>query len=349
MSDLPGRAARLLRGRGHVWLGEPEPPRAVTLRPNQTAVVASLEFAGGVRHVVVKSIPEHANIPCPEKLREVHDGLRARGARLAGGLPRFAGVGREERLLVMEFVDGRPLEDVLKASLRSPVRRDDPGEVPLRETAALEAEMHRVCGADVGLAGPYPNRSYLPGFEAAWKHPSVARVLPLGLRDARRLYDLLPPSFFDRAGDRVMAGDIQPKNVIVREGGGVCLIDLDYTAGNPAIGVAQFLVALDRLGTRCPLGPPLRRIASWKQQYLAAYLEGSPHSVAEDLSFFYPSLLVQHLLEHSASRPWLRRYLVAYYGRRLREFLRRLGGDGGRSPVVATFAGLDAPAVTRPD
>jgi hypothetical protein len=339
MDPLTHHVRALLAEKGHLFLGEDGPPRAVEVRPNSSARVASLAFPGGPRRLVVKPVAaEPAGLRRPEKLCSVHEAVRARSAALAGRTPRLLGIDPGHRLVVMEYVAGPTLLALLRRSL-GPFRRGAaPCEPLLRQAASLLAQLHRLAAAEVGVPGaPSANGAYRADFEASWRDPLVRGLLPAGYADPQRLYDRLPPSFFGRAEDRLLLVDTQPKNMLVADGGAVYLIDLDYSAGNPAVGLAQFLVGLDRLGLRHVLTRPAARIAAWKRCVVAAYFEQAPAWVAEDLVYFYPQVLLQMIGQHAAARPWLRWYLAGYYGRRLRGFLTNLdrlpAGGAGRSPA----------------
>ncbi len=343
MMPLTLQVRQLLAARGHVFLGQAAPPRAVDVRRNCTAVVASLAFADGRRRLVVKAVAAgDVGLGTPERLYAVHEAVRARSPALAERTPRFLGIDAERRLVVMEYVPGATLLARLRGHLRLFGSPAGPAEPPLRQAAGLLAELHRLPAADAGLADrPSPNGAFLPDFEASWNALAVRRLLPPRYHDPQRLFDHLPSAFAGRAEGRLLLVDTQPKNMLVDDAGRVYFIDLDYSAGNPAIGLAQFLVGLDRLGLRHPLARPGPQVAAWKRCFLDAYGAQAPPSVAEDLVFFYPWVLLQILRQHAAGHPWLRWYLSAHYGRRLREFLANLdrlpASDVARRPA-ALFA-----------
>ncbi len=118
--------------------------------------------------------------------------------------------------------------------------------------------------------------------------------------------------------------DFQPKNVLVAGNASICLIDIDYCAGCPALELAQFLVALTRMRLRHPHPTSARMLATWQQEFLTSYFKSASPDVAGDLVFFYPWILLSSLRMHLATRPFLRPFLAKFYGRRLYCFLTRL-------------------------
>jgi len=50
-------------------------------------------------------------------------------------------------------------------------------------------------------------------------------------------YDLLSPAFFERAAERLLLVDCQPKNIMLGESGKLTFMDIDYMSGNAALGV----------------------------------------------------------------------------------------------------------------
>ena len=201
-----------------------------------------------------------------------------------------------------------------------------PGEsrahTALRQAAECLAAVHQV-PAESLLPGR-PTRDY-QSFATAFRSHAL-NLLPAfrraGFDGPGELLELQSSGFFTRVGDRMSIADARPKNIIVRPAGGVSFIDLDCAPAPPALGVALFLVALDRLASRYPYigAAPARR----KSMFVEAYGAAVDSNLAEDLTFFYPWSVVQMLRQHSAQRPAMRPYLTWYYSRALDRFLTAL-------------------------
>lgn len=323
MRSLAKKVGRLLSERGHLFLGEAEPPRSVAIRRECTAFMASLVFPRGTQRVVVKEVQSYGRFDSLRDLIAFHNGLNSFCEGLDGRVPRFLGADVDDQLIVIECIDGVTLRRLVERALRPASPGVEACDNLLIQAAEALADLQRMPAAKVGLpCRPRKNSTFLPDFEASWGETRIARFLPGECRSPEKLYQDLPAAFFGRDDEHLLLSDTQPKNILVRHSDGApCFIDIDYTGGNPAITVAHFLVSLDRLGLRASRAARLKRISAWKQSFLSAYCRRAAPSVSEDLAFFYPWCLLQNLKRHLNYRPLLGWYLGPYYGAQLREFL----------------------------
>jgi hypothetical protein len=327
-TSLNGSVTRLLANRWQELLHQNAPPRSVAFERRSSAVLASLTFEAGNYRLAVKQIPASASIRSPRELARVHMKMRTMSPCLARCTPNIAGSDEGERLVVMEFIPGPTLLDRLIGRKGLFFRSaDECGEL-LDAAGVVLGEVNAIAAEDVGVTGEgRTNGSFLPRFQGQWAAQGLAAPHHLD-----RLLAALPADFADRAPRQLLAVDAQPKNVLVTGPGRVCFIDPDYRSGNPAIGVAHFLVSMDRAGLRRPLPGTAARIAGWQRRFLEAYFRMAPRSVAEDLLFFYPWMLDRCCELHSgASLRLVKGYLEWYYARRMTSFLRNLDRVGPAS------------------
>lgn len=331
---------RWLAGQGHALFGQPQPPLAVTVRTASTGTVflAELQFGDGPKRVAVKQIAGDAIIPCPANLCRLHEIIRARDPRLAAAMPAFLGHEPDARLVAMEFVAGRPLNELLANASWWPGWREAQCRAWLAAAAGVLAALHDIPARAIGVPSEVRRHDFFTSaLEEGWTDPRIQAWLPPAFRDPERLYRDLSADFFDRSDDQLTPRDAQAKNTLVAANGQVAYIDFDYLGGCPAVGVAHYLVSLDRLQLRYPLGWRGRRIAGWKQCFVDHYAKARPGVVAE-LRFFYPWSLMKNYLHQVSYRPRSGWYLARFYGRCLRTFLehrdaaepnRRGAGDSG--------------------
>jgi hypothetical protein len=327
---------RFFKEGGTYPAGRDEFPIPLVVQKKSSALIVSLLAEHGPRKFVVKKLLAHHSISCSENLCAVNENIRGVDARLAQFLPRFLAYDKNESLVIRAYTPGRSLLDHLRWRLLLPFGGNGTVEPLLRRVGIQLEHLHRVTAAQAGLTRPGPkNRDLLSSLTACWTDPFVAAHLPQEYRSPRLLLDHLPASFFERDLQFVLLSDPQAKNVLVDEAGNVHFIDINYFAGNPAHGLAEFLVSLDRLALRWP--PAFRgRIDGWKRVILKAYLDHAPHSAAEDLLFFYPWKLLLMLQAHAAKRFLYRSYLAWSYLRPMRGILMRLRNRSATDSHQAT-------------
>jgi len=157
-------------------------------------------------------------------------------------------------------------------------------------------------------------------FEAIFTYPSLRRFLP----EIESVYNRFQKDIFDRKYQNISLVDCQPKNILIPGPRSLRFIDLEFSVTNPWLGIAHFLVSLDRLGLKYPTPSFLAGIASWKKTFLSAYMEGLDSSVVNDLVFLYPATLARVYRWHYRQRRWFKPYLTWYYGNRLKQYFSRL-------------------------
>ena len=205
----------------------------------------------------------------------------------------------------------------------------------MRQTADLLSALHEIDAGQLGLpAEPQANSQYLRDFEALWDRSALRAFLDGEWRQGRRMLDGLPEAFAHRRSNQLLMLDSQPKNIVLSDSNAPRFVDIDYVGGNPAIALGHFLISLDRLALRWP-GARSSQVDDWKRAFLIRYLRQAPPSVAEDLVFFYPWLVVRVSAWHCRTRPWLAPCLRRCYGQRLGRFCRRLHQFSGRYDAVS--------------
>ncbi len=323
-SALADVAVELLRHRGHEFVGEPEPVREVDVRMVGTAALATLNYPTRVHKLVVKSTVLNTGIKSPTEGKRVLQRLAASDLDIADYLQPVLGADEPTQSLIMRYVDGEPLSHRLLRELQGSVALSEATHDALRQCAAVLAALHRLQASDV-LTSPHirENASFVGTFEAGWSHFSSTSRRS-GFANASALLDRLTPDFCARRGDHMLLIDAQPKNVIVRPSGRVCFIDLNFSAAPAAMGVAQFLGALDRRGSRFPDKVNQKRISLWQRTFVEAYCARGDAKISQDLIFFYPWAVMQVFDQHRRLWPRFTPYLRWYYGRRLAAFLSAL-------------------------
>jgi hypothetical protein len=303
------------------------------------AVRVDLDYGGEQVHAVVKRLPAKTVVSSAAELARISEYLRSSSPRLAQTLMGFVGWDDAHGWVIMEYVRGPSLLDLLQRHLFFPRRDDAPIRKALGRVAQTLAVIGRRRGAEVGLHAPaHHNDAYLAALEDCWSAPVVRRCLPPDSRSTAIIHAHLRRPFYGRVADRVLLVDCQPKNILLPTPDEARFIDPEYTCGNPALMPAHFLMSLDRLGLRFPFRTEWERITAWKECFTAAYAQFAEPWVLDDLLFFYPWSLMRVLRQHAAQRPLLRPYLQWVYGRRLREYLHALDSASLAPPEETALA-----------
>lgn len=282
-----------------------------------------LSLAGGDRKAIIKDITGNTHIRSPDQLMKIQEYILARDTQLARSMPRILAVEQEPAWIMMEYIEAPTLEKILISCLNG----DDAAraEAGIDEMAGIFLSVNALKPVGEGLPFvPWRNEEGIRNFELAFEASALRRYLPEEFRAFDKFSSRFTPDFFSQTHEALSLVDCQPKNVLAPAAGPLRLIDLDYAVVNPALGVAQFLISLDRLGLRWPSSARRTRIEAWQRRFVAAYLQHADPSFAESLVFSYPSTLMRVCALHAAERPVLARYLRWYYGNRLNRFLVRL-------------------------
>jgi len=311
------------------------PPASVSIHAKNGVLLAEIDIAGVSRKIVVKSTRNNTHLNDPQQLLELHRRICSRDERIARAMPKLLAAQPHYGWLAMEFVEGPTLLAILKESLRKGRRHGDLADQALDDLAMHLSAINRLNADEIGLPPQRcSNRRYLEDFKRAYVGCTFKRFLPPHLDTVEKFYARLPSAFFERTRQQLSLVDCQPKNVIVGRDGRIRFIDIDYCAANPALGLAHFLIGLDRIGLRRPLPRALHQIEQWKRRFLHAYFNRADRCIAEDLAFFYPATLMRVYRWQINDHRWLRPYLTFYYGRRLRQFLQKLPSSDGTVSVA---------------
>lgn len=299
--------------RGSQLAGRPHPPLTVRLEKNTSTHTAWLGFDDAEIRVAIKQLPREASEGASRDLIRICRSVVAINGTLTDHLPRFLGRSPTGRYVAMEFIPGWNLERLLTSALRR--RASDPCSTRLLATSArVLAALHDIRSDQVGL--PRSSRS-IASFLDGMRHAASA-LQEWGLLD--RAVDRLVGAasaaaepILECAGTSLLPTDAQPKNILVPSESRVCLIDLDFTGGPRGLGVAFFLVSLDRIALRSRGSRALEVVDAWKRAFVQSYLEASDPHVAREIDFFYPWMLVQVMSDHLRRRPLLSWPLAARY------------------------------------
>jgi hypothetical protein len=322
-SAFSGQIQQFLLKRGQEFVGETTTPQQVDVRSVATAIFAVLHYSGHTHRVVVKSTASNGGIRSASELARVLTALRASDEQIASRLPPILGFDEPSQLIVLGYVDGQRGSSLLESALKTRDGAPQGCEL-LRESAASLACFQTLAARDfLPDSKVRTNGSFVPGFRVG--AATLSSVFgSAGFDSLDRLLERVTPEFLAREGDRMFLIDARPKNLIAKASGGLCFIDLDWSAGNPGIGISSFLVALDRIGCRHPWPASQARIALWKRAFVEAYASSADGPIGDDLTFFYPWTVLQMLAQHCALRPAFTPYLRWYYGTQLGSFLRVL-------------------------
>lgn len=316
-----------------------EPLQSVRVEPRGPIYRATLVYPAAEHHVAVKPMPPARHVLAPGRVRDIQSTLQRQSSLLRDALIPIRGVDQQQRWILMPWSPGRTLEAILHAALRRPRDSDDLVTACLDRTARILAELHRFRAADFDLdPAAHRNREYLPSLARAWRHDLLRRALPAGARAADLFHAVCTHQFQHRLCDRILPADVQPKNQIVSDVGHVTLIDPQFNAGNPAMTLLGFLIALDRLALRHPRAQALRQIDAWKRYLLHAYAACGEPWVIDDVRVLYPWALVRTFDHHAAARPLYRPYLAHIYTRTLRLFFHHLAESLASTPTHALAA-----------
>ena len=277
-------------------------------------------FRNVPRRFFIKVLNGSFNMDVPEQLVQVGMRVRQFDGCIAHGTAEIIGCLPRESALIMEYIPGCNLEQILRRTLWGVRAWSDP---PFRRVAEVLASLNRIHAEDVGIeAHGRTNGSFRHKLESLWKESAVARWLPPRYRDMSELYKLLASNWQNHVLCRLLLADSQPKNVIVSPEGAK-FIDLDFGFGHPSLEVAGFLLGLDRLAFRAPMPHQRKLVRHWKHMFLEAYLGvcESKEMILEDLFFFYPWVLLSGWEQHCTYWPGMKPGLAMFYGLRLRRFL----------------------------
>jgi Phosphotransferase enzyme family len=323
LDALAEEARRFLTERADELIAGSQPICSVEVRSEGTALVGTIHAQIRRRCVVLKPTWLNTHVRDAHLLSSALRTMALADPRIADALPRVLGVTAAGRVIALEYVDGERLVTRFRRDLASY------GEPPSTTVAVLEqagrvlAAVHRLAATDVigdspvrrhaSFVGPFLDRARR--FASSFRRAGVT---------PESLVARLPADFAERSGDRLVLVDARPKNLIVRPDGGIAFIDLDCTALPAAYGVGTFLAAIDRSSSRYTSRRQQRHVAIWKRAFVTGYFTEPAATVAEDLMFFYPFVLMQMHAQHTATHAWLAPYFQWYYGRRLEWFLSAL-------------------------
>ena len=303
-----------LRTRGNQLLGRPHPPLTVRLEKNTSTHTAWLGFDDAEIRVAIKELHRDVSEGTSRDLIRICRSVVAINGALTDHLPRFLGCSPTGRHVAMEFIPGWNLERLLMSALRRRAGCDPYPTRVLAASARVLAALHDIRSDRVGL--PRSSRSIASFLDGMRRTASSLQEWGLLDRAVERLVGAASAAagpILECAGSSLLPTDAQPKNILVPSESRVCFIDLDFTSGPRGLGVAFFLVSLDRIALRSHGSRALEIVDAWKRAFAQSYLEASDPHVAREIDFFYPWMLVQVMSDHLRQRPLLSWPLAARY------------------------------------
>jgi hypothetical protein len=331
-----GDYADYLRDRGAELIGESGRPSQITIRPIGTAIIATLSFGARSHRVVLKRTTNNASIRSSSQLAGILNSLRA-APDLQSALPAVLGFDDGLHLIALAWVEGHPLSTAVRSYIK------DGGVAPaadLAMTGHLVSRIQQVDGAL--LIGDDATRSPMTFLGSFDHEPRLFHRanLEAGFSSAEQYWAQFSRPFLESRGRELFLIDGRPKNTIVRTDASPCFIDLDFAAAPVGIGIAAFLVALDRLGIWYRSQQQQWRLTQLQREFVRGYASSTAY-LAEHVGFFYPWTLLEMLRQHATARPLLRPWLRMYYRARLERFLLAVRNRGGITPTISPAEWFD--------
>lgn len=213
----------------------------------------------------------YADDPTPEA--NLYRSLAALGLANGGEfrVPRLLGIRSDLRMLTIEWLDGRPLNERIKQGEGE--RAGERAATWLRHACKIQAPPGRSCGPEYML--------YRVGI-SVWALRGVDRALGAAARDVALLLARFPP--VDEGVPHLVHGTLYARHILDR-GDGLGVIDWErYGQGPPELDAGIFLASVTRLAARCPYAAPDAVQAE------GAFLEGTQGVVDRDAMEWYWSL-----------------------------------------------------------
>ncbi len=325
-------AADVIRRSGPALVGRSGVASDIIVVPRATAFECTFTVDGAAYTVILKRT---ATAGDAERLARVCERLTARNPELDRWLPRVLGV--RDDWFALQFYPGRTLRDMIGRGVL-----DDVLTAVLARTGHGLARIHSIAGSDVDVTDCSPgNDEFMRTLRHLWAQTGLRPWLSGQFRTADAVIVRVPARVAARRPAQVLPFDSRPKNILVGSEGTVRFIDLWFAAGNPAHGLAAFLVAMDRMIFRRPTPGFERHVRRSQAAMIAAYAEIAPAAWIEDLVLYYPWVLLSMYRDHRRHRPVFTPLLAAFYTSRLKRFVRRLGDgdDWVKSPESLFIAG----------
>jgi hypothetical protein len=241
---------------------------------------------------------------------------------LADALPEIIGVDANRNWAILRYIPGRTMESVLRCrQWRLPCLLNIDIDDSLRRLAHVLMAMASATPAGAGFR---TNDSARLEFESIFTDPVMQRYVPVAATQPSDVYAAVHTANWPTVPLVYTLGDGQPKNVIVAANASPRLIDIDFGLAPLALGVAHFLVGIDRIGLWHPTAGARTMRACWKQTLVRAVVDAADDRIVQNLALLYPTLLIRMCRLHTAARPVLGRWLRWHYGGCLGRFLHRL-------------------------
>lgn len=312
-----------LRTTGNELVGRAHPPLSVRLEKRRSIHTAWLRFEDAEIRLAIKKVRHATSEQAGWELIRIYRSVVATNDALAKHVARVLGHSPAGRHVAMDFVPGCNMERLLASDLR-PRAGCAPHTIRVLEASArVLATLHAIDAGTVGL--PHSGRSiasFLDGMRRTAAGLQARGLLDPQVKRLVRFAAAKAEPILEYAGGSLLLTDAQPKNVLVPIASGVCFIDLDFAAGPCGLGVAFFLVSLDRIALRASWPGAIEVLDEWKRSFVRAYLKASGNSVAQQVAFFYPWMLVQIMSDHLKRRSFFSWPLAARYRGLLRAMSR---------------------------
>jgi hypothetical protein len=310
---------------GQNLLNESVPPNTVRVIRRDGVWKAVLTFGERERYLVVKDVSGNTSIKSPDHLWQVQCYMGSKAPCLKGSFPGILAVVPDRKWIVMEYISGSILEDILCGVLRGEGKSQETVNVFLSRVMDVFLAMKTLSFLSSEMAFLSETKSkFLTYYETLFQIRWVRRCLPSTFSTYEKFTAGFDRQLVMLPFHHLVPGDCQPKNVIITEMGMPCLIDPDYARGNIFLGMAFFLASLDRIGSRYPLPKTQSILSHWKRLWMAGLWEIMGPAFVEEITFYYPFALAQTAQFHLSNQRWFTPYLCWYYGKHLRSFFKVL-------------------------
>lgn len=319
----PAELQQFVAQRCQAIFHQAQPPTRLTLKRHQSVWLAHCQFEHEQHTLVLKWSRHWSSLGGGlSSLVYVQEQVR-RDPQLTEATIAFYDYDEARGLLLMEQAHGQSLQALMQQSLRGGQAAPARVDAALVRVGAILAHLHRLEPATMGIMHPRKAKQGLAAnLIQTWRDRALCRWLPPHLRDPESYCGRFAPSFWDDDGRALLAVDLQPKNVLVCGSERVRVIDVDYSVGHAARGLAMFLVCLDRMQVRDPRRRMRQAVAGWKAAVLHGYLEARDDpNFEQELAFFYPWAVLGYYRQHVQMRPWFKPYLGWAYARLLQQVM----------------------------
>jgi hypothetical protein len=225
---------------GQRLLGESGPPRSVLVTRQGWVWRIVLMFGDRERNLVVKDIRGNTCLPNADQLRQVQGYIGSMNPRLRESFPEILAVVPERGWIVMQYVSGSILEDLIYGLLRGNGKGKEAVNACLPRVIDVFLAMKNLNLQSSDLAFLSETKGkFLTHYETLFRIGWIRRYLPFPFRTYEKFTSGFDRQLLMQPFIHLVPGDCQPKNIIITEAGIPCLIDPDYARSNVFLAMAK--------------------------------------------------------------------------------------------------------------